>query len=115
MTDISGYQASQYGAGAQSLMRAAQTDAATLSRNGQSRAAAHDIAEQFEGMFLTSMLQTMFEQIPTDGLMGGGNGEKIWRSMQVQEYGTMIARNGGIGISDAVERQLLSLQEAPAQ
>ena len=43
---------------------------------------------------------------------GGGNGERIWRSFLIEEYGDLIAKTGGIGIADAVERQLLRAQEA---
>ena len=68
-------------------------------------------AEDFEGMFLSTLLETMFEGLETDGLFGGGNSEKVYRSLMVQEYGKVIAGSGGIGIADALERQLLSLQE----
>lgn len=68
-------------------------------------------AEEFEGMFLSTLLETMFEGIETDGPFGGGHSEKVYRSLMVQEYGKVIASSGGIGIADALERQLLSLQE----
>jgi len=29
----------------------------------------------------------------------------------VQEYGNQVAKAGGIGLSDSIERQLLALQE----
>ena len=96
---------------AQNTMLRAETNAATLAKAGKSHAAIKKVAETFEGMFLTAMLQNIFDHIPTDGPMGGGSSEKIWRSMQVQEYGSNIAQNGGIGIAEAVERQLLNLQE----
>ena len=96
---------------AQNMMLRAEKDAATLAKVGKSHAAIKKVAETFEGMFLTAMLQNIFDHIPTDGPMGGGSSEKIWRSMQVQEYGSNIAQNGGIGIAEAVERQLLNLQE----
>jgi Rod binding domain-containing protein len=36
----------------------------------------------------------------------------VWRSQQVQEYGKAIAQNGGVGIADAVVRELIQAQEA---
>ncbi len=69
-------------------------------------------AESFEAFFLARMLDTMFSGIKTDGLFGGGNAEAIYRSMMNEEYGRLIARAGGIGIADAVEREILRLQEA---
>jgi len=32
--------------------------------------------------------------------------------MMVQEYGKAIARSGGVGIADAVQREILRLQES---
>lgn len=71
-------------------------------------------AQEFEAVFLGQMLQPMFDTLGTDGLFGGGSGERMYRSMLVEEYGRALARNGGIGIADAVERQILALQEIEA-
>lgn len=99
---------------AQVMAKRAETDAATFAKSGNNTAAVQKIAQHFEGMFLSTMMQTMFDQVPTDGLMGGGSAEKMWRSMQVQEYGSIIAKAGGVGVADAVERQLLTFQEVPS-
>ena len=32
-------------------------------------------------------------------------------SMMIDQYGQAMAKNGGIGIADAVERELLKMQE----
>ena len=45
------------------------------------------VARQFEGMFLSQMFGHMFKGLQTDGLMGGGNGEAIFRDLLIQEYG----------------------------
>lgn len=69
------------------------------------------VAEKFEAMFLSQMFGHMFKGIKSDGLMGGGNGEAIFRDMLVQEYGNQVSKAGGIGLSDSIERQLIALQE----
>lgn len=69
-------------------------------------------AEDFESVFLSQMLQPMFDTIPTDSFMGGGHAETIYRGMMVQEMGKSISKSGGIGIADTVYRELLKLQEA---
>lgn len=74
-------------------------------------ARARQVAQDFEAFFLGQMLQPMFEGIDTGGPLGGGPSEKLWRSMQVTEYGNAMARNGGIGIADAVLREMLAAQE----
>jgi Rod binding domain-containing protein len=68
-------------------------------------------AEEFEAVFISQMLAPMFEGLESDQLFGGGPGEDIYRSILVEEYGKAIARSGGIGISDAVQREILRLQE----
>lgn len=69
-------------------------------------------AVEFEAVFATQMLQPMFEELSTDGIFGGGHAEGIFRSMMVQEFGTLIAKRGGLGIADTVSSELLRIQEA---
>ena len=78
---------------------------------GGNRAAARAAAEEFESVFLAQMFAPMFETVETDPLFGGGPGEQMYRSLLVEEYGKAIARAGGVGIADAVEREILKLQE----
>ncbi len=68
-------------------------------------------AEEFEAIFISQMLAPMFEGLETDDLFGGGPGEDIYRSILVEEYGKSIARAGGIGLADAIQREILRLQE----
>ena len=50
----------------------------------------------------------MFEGIPTDGPFGGGQGEEMFRSLMVDEYGKQIETQGGFGLPPPITRQLLS-------
>lgn len=68
-------------------------------------------AQNFEAFFLARMLDQMFEGVETGGLFGGGQGERVWRSMLNQEYGKVIAKQGGVGIADMVKAEILKLQE----
>lgn len=77
----------------------------------QKLAYAKQAAEDFEAVFLAQMLGPIFDSLETDGMFGGGSSEKIYRSLLVQEYGKSIAKTGGIGISAAVQREILKLQE----
>ncbi len=69
------------------------------------------VAEDFEACFVTMMMETMMSGIETNGPFGGGHGEKVFRSVLVQEYGKEAARQGEFGIADAVRKQLLKMQE----
>ena len=68
-------------------------------------------AESFEAMFIAQMFNQMFAGIKSDGLFGGGHSEQIYRSMQVEQYANATSRAGGIGIADAVYKELLHFQE----
>jgi Rod binding domain-containing protein len=76
---------------------------------------ARDKAEEFETVFLTMFIEQMYAGIETDGPFGGGSAEETYRSMLSQEYGKSIARSGGVGITDAVYREILKAQEATRQ
>lgn len=97
------------------LARSDQTArlAAAVARgaNAATSAELRAAAEDFEAVFLSQMLSPIFESLETDGLFGGGHGERAYRSMLVEEYGRAISQAGGIGIADAVHRELLQLQE----
>lgn len=69
------------------------------------------VAEDFEAFFLSQMLQPMFANIEVAEPFGGGMAEKMWKSLQVEEYGKAFARAGGIGIADAVVKEMLRMQE----
>lgn len=70
-------------------------------------------AEDFESMFITEMLKPMFETIgeDVDPMFGGSHGEEMFKSLMIDEYGKTIAANGGIGIADSIEAQMLKYQE----
>ena len=69
-------------------------------------------AQDFEAQFISTMTQSMFAGLKTDGPFGGGQGEEMFRSLLVDQYGTQIARSGGIGIADTIYSEILKLQEA---
>ena len=80
--------------------------AADLARRGQ----IHATAQKFEASFLTSMLQTMFQNVTTAPPFGGGPGEDMWKSFLSEAMAKNMAKHGGIGVSKAVEREMLKLQ-----
>lgn len=69
-------------------------------------------AQQFEGVFLGEMFSHMFEGMTVDPMFGGGQGEKMFRSMLVQEYGKDMAKGRGIGIAAQLQTMMLKMQEA---
>ena len=76
----------------------------------KTRAQAEAVAQQFERMFITEMLQPMFAGIETDGVFGGGQGEQVFRPMLLDQYADSVAKGGGVGIADAVLKEILRMQ-----
>lgn len=68
-------------------------------------------AKEFEAVFVSEMMSHMFEGIQSDQVFGGGNGENMFRSMMINEYGKKIASGPGIGISDEVQKMMIQMQQ----
>lgn len=77
-----------------------------------SKAKAKAAAQDFEGVFLNSMVQQMFTGLQGEGPMGGNGATGIWRSFLTDEFAKGFAKAGGIGIADQVYGALLAQQEA---
>ena len=77
---------------------------------GGTMEALRKVAEEFEGMVLNQLLAPMFEGLETDGLGGGGAGEAMFRPMLLENYAKGMASSGGIGVADAVFRELVRMQ-----
>ena len=76
-----------------------------------SEAEARAVGEDFEAVFLSEMLRPIFETVEADSLFGGGSGERVTKTLLIDEYGKAIAKSGGVGIADAVARELIKTQE----
>lgn len=63
------------------------------------------VASQFEALFIQQMIKAMRAASPGDPLMDGA-GVKMFRDMQDQQLASDMAKNGGIGLSDLILRQL---------
>ena len=75
----------------------AAATAADLARRGQ----IHATAQKFEASFLTSMLQTMFQNVSTAPPFGGGPGEDMWKSFLAEAMAKVKAL-----AADALSRAL---------
>jgi len=84
----------------------------TAAARGQSNDHIAKLGLDFETMCLSNLLKPMFEGLSTDGPFGGGQGEAAMKSFYIDAIAKQMAKHGGIGISDMMQKQLLKLQEA---
>ncbi len=72
-------------------------------------------AQAFEAQALGQLLQPIFETLPK-GRFGGGAAEAQWQPMLVNEMANAASRSGhGLGLGDAVLREMLRWQSARAE
>ena len=74
-------------------------------------AKARGAAQDFEAVFLNAMFGQMFAGVG-EGPFSGGQAAKTWQSFLTDEYAKSFAKAGGVGIGDAVYKELIAQQEA---
>jgi Rod binding domain-containing protein len=70
---------------------------------------AKNAGKQFEALLLQHMFASMWESIPSDGLLSGGKEEEMFRDMFNQAIGEEMSKSQSIGIADAIARDINSL------
>ncbi|WP_372618683.1 rod-binding protein [Falsiroseomonas sp.] len=85
--------------------------AATAGAAAATPATLRRLSRDFEAQAVAAMFQPVFASVPTDGPFGGGAAEAQWRPMLVDAIARDLARAGGLGIGEAVYRELLRAQE----
>lgn len=74
-------------------------------------AAARRVGTQFEAMALAQFLQPMFATVDMSrSIFGGGSGEAMFRPMLVDEMAKSFADQGGIGLAEAITREILRME-----
>jgi peptidoglycan hydrolase FlgJ len=76
------------------------------SMDGQTDDRLKKACSDFEGIFLNMMVQTMKKTIPKDGILGKSHQSEVFDSMFFQEISSQLARERGLGIGDALYRQV---------
>jgi Rod binding domain-containing protein len=69
-------------------------------------------ARDFEAMALGEFLKPMFDTVDSKStLFSGGEAEKTWKPMLVDEIGKQIAAHGGLGLAGPIHDAMLRMQE----
>ncbi|MEO1039626.1 MAG: rod-binding protein [Pseudomonadota bacterium] len=84
---------------------------APRSTRAQTPEQARAIAEEFEAVFLAQMMEHMMGPSTKSETFGGGAGESAFTGMLNEEYAKVLSKSGGIGLADALTREILRLQD----
>jgi Rod binding domain-containing protein len=69
-------------------------------------------ARDFEAVALGEFLKPMFETVqPKNGLFDGGDAEKTWKPMLIDEIAKQISASGGLGLAGPIHDAMLRMQE----
>lgn len=68
-------------------------------------------ATDFEALMIQQMLSAMWQAIPKDGLLSGGNEEEIYRDMLNQQIASDMAKHQSIGLKDMVLKEFKSQEK----
>jgi flagellar protein FlgJ len=71
-------------------------------------------AEQFEAYFIQQMMKSMRESIEKSDLVEGGNME-MYQDLMDKEVSLGMAKRGGMGLADMLERQMNQAQAMSTQ
>ena len=69
------------------------------------------VSKEYESVFISQFLGSMFQGISTDGITGGGQGEEMFRSMMVDQYAKGLTQKGGFGLATAMQAELMKHQQ----
>jgi len=69
-------------------------------------------AQEFESVFISSMMQHMFTGIGKDGPLGNGPSTGPWRSLLTEQYAKSLVKAGGLGLANQVYKSMLARQAA---
>jgi flagellar protein FlgJ len=81
------------------------------SQDARFHQSARETAQSFEAFFIARFIDAMQEGVKTDGPFGGGHAEAMFRGMLSDQIADSVSGAGGLGIADAVYREILKMQE----
>jgi flagellar protein FlgJ len=68
------------------------------------------VCKEFESLFLNHLLKEMRATVPKSGLFDGGQAEQIYTSMFDEQLSQELARHGGVGLAQMIQRSLMNGQ-----
>lgn len=78
------------------------TDSQLTQREKEMQKAAKD----YESIMIHQFIKQMHNNVPVDPLVGGGNGEKMFKDLLYAEYAKAMTEKGGIGLVESIVKDL---------
>ena len=94
----------------QMLMSQASSAKKPESQAGKDPEQLRQKCQDFEAIMVQSMLKSMRASVPDGGLLPKGNDQKIFQDLMDQNVAVEMTRKQGMGIADALFRQLQQLE-----
>ena len=94
------------------MFAASQPMLPTAAKSGLDATKAAAVSKEYESVFISQFLGSMFSGIKTDGITGGGQGEEMFRSMMVDQYAKGLTARGGFGLASHMQAELMKHQQA---
>lgn len=68
------------------------------------------VTKEFASVFLSKMLHSMYEGVKPDPIFGGGSAEKIFRSMQIDEFSKIMSEADILQIEGNIKAMVMRMQ-----
>lgn len=76
--------------------------------------ATHEVAQQFESIFVGFMLKAMRDATPEDSLFGG-NSMRSYQKMFDSQLAVSLSDQGGLGLAALIEKQITAMAPADSE
>ncbi len=80
----------------------------------QPDAASHEVAKQFESIFVSFVLKAMRDTVPEDSLFGS-DAMKSYQQMFDSQLAVSLADQGGLGLAPLIEKQIAVMNFAGSE
>jgi flagellar protein FlgJ len=84
-------------------------NALKLKSRDKPQEAVHEVAQQFESVFVTMMMKAMRDTLPKDGMFASSQID-TYQTMMDQQLALELSNGDGIGLAAVIERQISAAQ-----
>ncbi len=68
------------------------------------------VAKEFEAMFVSEVFKDVQKTIPDDNIINGGQAEKIFKGMLIEQYAKEGVKNDSLGLAKQLVKQIEEIE-----